>query len=85
MRGIFSPAGERIAFQAVGKDITREVELEAKVVESERMQAIGQMAGGIAHDFNNLIFVIWSCVEIASAAGRPWPLDGRPPDAADIC
>ena len=65
IRGIFSPAGERLAFQAIGKDITREVELEAKVVESERMHAIGQLAGAVAHDFNNLIFVIWACAESA--------------------
>ena len=65
IRGIFSPAGERLAFQAVGKDITREVELEAKVVESERMHAIGQLAAAVAHDFNNLIFVIWACAESA--------------------
>lgn len=77
IRGIFSPAGERLAYQAVGKDITREVELEARVVESERMEAIGQLASGIAHDFNNLIFVIWSCVEAASESLR-----GRGPDGA---
>jgi len=50
----------------IERDVTEYKILEARLRQSDKMQALGTLAGGIAHDFNNLLTAILGSLELAT-------------------
>jgi PAS domain S-box-containing protein len=64
---VVDATGSITNFVAVKRDITAEIDLEARLARAQKMEAVGTLAGGIAHDFNNILSAILGFTELVAA------------------
>jgi PAS domain S-box-containing protein len=74
--------GQPLRGVGISMDVTDRRALEAQYLQSQKMEAVGQLAGGVAHDFNNLMTGILGFCELMLADCHPG--DPRRVDIGEI-
>jgi PAS domain S-box-containing protein len=64
MRAIRNEAGHCIGYRVTIRDIAKEKELEAQLLQAQKLESLGTLVGGIAHDFNNMLTSIMGFTEL---------------------
>ncbi|HTI99588.1 MAG TPA: ATP-binding protein [Dongiaceae bacterium] len=70
-RVIRDDAGELLHYEGSIEDVTAHKQLEAQFLQSQKMEAFGQLAGGVAHDFNNILTIIQGNVSLLKSETTP--------------
>ncbi|HOF34041.1 MAG TPA: cache domain-containing protein [Spirochaetota bacterium] len=57
--------GTASGYLEFGRDISNEIVQEKRILQAQKMEAIGTLAGGIAHDFNNILTGIYGYIDLS--------------------
>ncbi|PKL40643.1 MAG: hypothetical protein CVV44_03305 [Spirochaetae bacterium HGW-Spirochaetae-1] len=56
--------GHIMGYVSVKRDISEQVQMEAQLLQAQKMEAIGTLVGGLAHDFNNILGGILGSIDM---------------------
>jgi PAS domain S-box-containing protein len=61
---IFDDTGNIIGCFSRHTDITERKKMEQRILQSEKLKSLGELAGGVAHDFNNVLAAVLGNVQL---------------------
>jgi len=67
--------GEYYRVVGIAEDITERKIMEAQLLQSQRMETVGQLAGGVAHDINNILAPIMMSVSLLRMGMEPMEVE----------
>jgi len=65
---------DRDTYEMIAEDVTEVRALERQLRQSQKFEAIGQLAGGVAHDFTNVVGAILGWAELGLENSRDFPV-----------